>query len=237
MDAAATRTQTLFVQIDHRLKKSHRPFSPTCFDFHMFFPALSHFLFLLLCQPPGAPAFHYRSQHFSAYTSDRGVFLLAGAGVSLPPTLRHAVQQQPRRPTRRKPQRLVAPATRYYQRMHAGLLCQVAGHVTHSEALPSSLTLMQSQCSSCALHTGSFTVKKVLFSSLPLCLSMHHPYNQAHVCSSCYLAVPSQSLIPQSKQLQLTPPLLRLMEVDFNLPSAGLQVLTRSFHDTALTIT
>lgn len=54
---------------------------------------------------------------------------------------------------------------------------------------------------------------------------------------SCYLAVTSQSLIPQSKQLQLTPPLLRLMEVDFNLPSAGLQVLTHPFHDTALTIT
>lgn len=133
-------------------KKSRQPFSSTCFDFHMFFPALSHFLFLLLCRPPGAPAFHYRSQHFSAYTSDR-VRVPAGGSRG-----QRAADIMPPCKTTASRSDWLPPATSYYQRLHAALLCQVAGHVTHSEAnthehtLPSSLTLMQSQSSSCAVH-------------------------------------------------------------------------------------
>lgn len=40
----------------------------TCFDFHMFFPSS---LIFSSRSSDGAPAFHYCSQHFSAYTSDR----------------------------------------------------------------------------------------------------------------------------------------------------------------------
>lgn len=115
-----------------RERRPRPPFSPTCSDFHMFFPALS--LISSSCPsagPPGAPALHYRRQHFSAYTSDRVGVPAGGSGGS--PTLGRAVNNNlAARPGANCSDRL-PPATSYYQSLHAGLLCQVAGHVTHSE--------------------------------------------------------------------------------------------------------
>lgn len=124
----------------------------------MFFSALSHFLFLFLRPAPGAPAFHYRSQHFSAYTSDRASRSRGQPAADITPRCKTTTSAPnpaqtvatgcPRRPAITK-------------ECTPELLCQVAGHVTHSGALPSSLTLVQSQCSSCALpfHSGKSFVR------------------------------------------------------------------------------
>lgn len=119
MDAAATRTQTLFVQIDHRLKKVIGHFLPPALTFTCSFLRALIFSSCSSASRLVHLPFITAASTFQLIPLTAPVFLLAGAGVSLPPTLRHAVKQQPRRPTRRKPQRLVAPATRYYQRTHA----------------------------------------------------------------------------------------------------------------------
>lgn len=99
----------------------------TCFDFHMFFPSS---LIFSSRSSDGAPAFHYCSQHFSAYTSDRAGVRAGRTGGQ------HAVDITPwpfsttdnnltTRPAQTANKRL-PPATGYYQRPRAALLCQVA---------------------------------------------------------------------------------------------------------------
>ena len=46
--------------------------------------------FSLPVTPAGAPAFHYRSRHFSAYTTGRARVCAGGSGVSMPSTLRRS---------------------------------------------------------------------------------------------------------------------------------------------------
>lgn len=182
---------SVFAQIT--VHESRRPFSPTCFDFHMFFRALSlifssRYSAGLVVHLPFITA----ASTFQLIPLTASVFPLAGAGFSVPPTLRRAVNNNPgARPGADCSDRL-PPATGYYQRLRAALLCQVAGHVTHSEAnahtaIHTAIVPDIDAKSVFLLCTSDSSLRlKVLFCSLPLCvLNMHHLCNH----SSCLVIV------------------------------------------------
>ena len=109
------------------VSQSHLSFFPPALTFTCSFLAFSHFPFLLHQRPPSAPAFHYRSRHFSAYTSDRVSARACRSRVSMLSTLRRG----PSAPNTHKLPWPVAPSDHLLPR--TVLVCQVARHATHSE--------------------------------------------------------------------------------------------------------
>lgn len=233
--ATATRTQMPSARMDRRLRQNRRPFSSTCFDFHMFF--LRSLIFSSRCCA--------RLPLHLPFISAAGTFQLMpltacvcsrwrGAGVSGPPRCKTTDPGCPRRPAITK-------------RPHAALPCRVAGRAARGEAgasentPPSRLTLTQSQSSSCAPHPPLrwivYRQTLLLFSSF---VSRRAPSLQPGACtqlSSCYLAVTSQPFDSAARASGWRRPGDGWRRWILIFPPLGLRVPTRSPHDAALTIT
>lgn len=91
----------IFIIIGQKSSSAFLTIFPPALTFTCSFFALPHFLFLFHCWPPDAPAFHYCSQHFSAYTSDRvGVLANRNRGQRAVDIMPHCRQQR-QGPTRK----------------------------------------------------------------------------------------------------------------------------------------